>query len=215
MAVQSAHRAERSRRRRGFQSRLALMVAVTGVVAFTAVPAALSDTVIDLRIVGSYAPIVTLPVGAISATSSQTGTLSISMRTDWVHTRATKDSPNIVQAGLYNDANQWKLQIKKTWSHTHPAQCRVKGSAGAVMADGPAIDVADGAWHRIDCVKSADQGSTTTVQVFVDGVGGKVYQVSRIGNVQPTRVPTIGGKTTQPSGDSLDGWVDAFSMVTS
>ena len=76
VAVQSAHRAERSRRRRGFQSRLALMVAVTGVVAFTAVPAALSDTVIDLRIVGSYAPIVTLPVGTVSATSSQTGTLS-------------------------------------------------------------------------------------------------------------------------------------------
>jgi hypothetical protein len=215
MAVRRAHRAERTGAGPRIPGRLALMVAITGVMAFSAVPAAMSDTVIDLRIVGSYAPIVTLPVGAISATASQTGTLSISMRTNWVHTRATKDSANIVQAGLYNDANQWKLQIKKTWSHTHPAQCRVKGSAGAVMADGPAIDVADGAWHRIVCVKSADQGSTTTVQVFVDGVGGKVYQVSRIGDVKPARVPTIGGRSTQPSSDSLDGWVDAFSMVTS
>ena len=56
--------------------------------------------------------------------------------------------------------------------------------------------------------------ATTTVQVFVDGIGGKVYKVARIGDVRPSRVPTIGGRTTRADTDSLDGWVDAFSMVT-
>ncbi|MFZ0324242.1 MAG: hypothetical protein WAN48_08950 [Actinomycetes bacterium] len=193
----------------------AFLTTIVGLTA-AAVPSALASTAWDLRVSGSVAKIVTLPVGTIGAKSTQTGTLTISVKTDWVDSRATVDSPNIIQAGLSSDASQWKLQIAHKSSNPHQAQCRVKGLAGGVIrADGPDIDVANGQWHTIVCVKSPDSGSSTKVQVFVDGVAGKAYTVSRIGDVLPTRQPTAGGRSTVSDSDSLDGWADGFSMVTS
>ena len=197
-------------------AQLAIASATLALLGLPTAPTALVDTLIDLPVVGTVATIRTLPVGSISVAGNQSGTLSISVKTHWVDVRATVDSPNIVQAGLYHETSQWKLQIAQAAAGPHTAQCRIKGIAGGdVLASGPAVDVSDGAWHEIDCVKSPDRGGMTAVQVLVDGLAGAVFYVPRIGDVRPTRAPTLGGRTTTADSDSLDGLVDGLSVTTS
>ena len=88
---------------------------------------------------------------------------------------------------------------------SHVAQCRVKGSTGAVLANGPKVDVADGAWHTVVCTRTP-----TTVRVYVDGLAGPLYTVST-GAVASTKAVTLGGRSTVADTDSLDGQVSAIS----
>jgi len=147
------------------------------------------------------------------AGAQQKATLTVRFRTDWDDTRATTDSPNVVQQGLYGEASQVKVQIQHgSTPGSHRAQCRLAGTTGSVLATGPAIDVADGAWHTVRCVKSADGASQTKVVVIVDGQAGAAsYSPTPIGNVQPGGAVRLGGRSSTASTDSLDGWISRLA----
>jgi hypothetical protein len=145
--------------------------------------------------------------------AQQKATLTVRFKTDWDDARAVTDSPNIVQQGLYAQASQVKVQIQHgSTPVSHRAQCRIAGTTGSAMATGPAIDVADGAWHTVTCVKSADGASRTKVVVIVDGQAGTAaYSTTPIGNLEPAGVVRLGGRSSTASTDSLDGWISRLA----
>ena len=112
------------------KSRLGILAGLLCVFVFAAVPAALADTGTALLVVGSVATIQTLAPGDIGAAGAETGTLSISVRTNWVDTRGHQGLAEHRPGGLYNDASQWKLQI------AHTAGTRTRRSAGEGTAHG-------------------------------------------------------------------------------
>src|SRR5262249_20380478 len=90
----------------------------------------------------------------------------------------------------------------------HHAQCLVQANGVTINAAGPkGIDVADGKWHYIVCVKFADTAGGTNVRVFVDGVAGAVFHTSkRIGNIAFSNdAVDLGGQSAKANKDSIDG----------
>lgn len=152
----------------------------------------------------------TLKVGAARQAS-----LRVVLQTSWVDVKAVADSPNVIQQGLYADGAQFKIQIRHgTNPAAHVAQCRVQGATGSVMAKGPRIDVADGRWHDVTCVKSPDSATGTDVVVVVDGVAGPVaHSSSPIGAVATHGPVDLGGRSATASSDSLDGRVSLVSYT--
>lgn len=146
--------------------------------------------------------------------ASQRASATTTFMTRWVDWRAEIDSPNIAQQGLYNDVGQFKLQIGHgPGPAEHRGQCRVKGRTAAVLAVGPAIDVADGGWHTITCIKSADTATRTTVTVVVDGVAGSPKVSTKpVGDVHPPGALDLGGRSAVASSDSLDGWISSIEF---
>ena len=122
----------------------------------------------------STAGFTTLPF-SMSVTASQGFNLEVRMRTNWVDGKAVGGTPNIIQQGRVAKPIEIKISIHSgPLAKDHHAQCRIEGSNGVIVnAQGPkSIDVADGNWHTILCVKSADSASGTNVRVYVDGLGG-------------------------------------------
>lgn len=59
---------------------------------------------------------------------------------------------NVIQKGYYSQpGGQWKLQL----DHGRPS-CRVQGDSGGLLVRSD-TSVADGAWHRLVCVRSYNQ----------------------------------------------------------
>jgi hypothetical protein len=144
----------------------------------------------------------------------QKATASARFRTDWVDSRALKDGPNVAQQGLSIQPMQYKLQIMHgSTPASHRANCHISGTTGHVLAFGPNIDVADGRWHTVTCVKYPDTSHGTKVVVIVDGVAGPAkWSRTPIGNVLPTGLVRLGGRTARASTDSLDGWISRLSF---
>ena len=80
-------------------------------------------------------------------------------------------------------------------------------------AKGPKIDVADGNWHTITCIKYADGAGSTGVQVIVDGVAGNLYVSSQvIGDIVFTNdAVDLGGQGPKANKDSIDGQYTSVS----
>jgi hypothetical protein len=152
---------------------------------------------------------------SIVASADQKLVVTAKVRTRWVDTKATDDSPNILQEGMYGSSAQVKLQIGHgTRARAHRAQCRIAGAGGSVLATGPAIDVADGTWHTVTCTKSPDSDGRTKVVVTVDGVAGAAaYSAKPVGRVAPPGELDLGGRSAVASTDSLDGWIRAVQIV--
>src|SRR5207248_2052643 len=90
----------------------------------------------------------------------------------------------------------------------HHAQCLIQANGVSIQAAGPKnIDVADGNWHYIVCVKFPDTASGTNVRVYVDGVAGTVFHTStRIGNIAFSNdAVDLGGQGPTANKDSIDG----------
>jgi hypothetical protein len=134
-------------------------------------------------------------------------------KTNWVDVKALKDGPNISQQGLSVQPQQYKLQIMHgATPASHRANCHIAGATGHVLAFGPNIDVADGNWHTVTCIKYPDGASGTKVVVIVDGVAGHAaWSRTPIGNVKPTGALRLGGRSSLASSDSLDGWISSLS----
>ena len=150
------------------------------------------------------------------AGANQKATATARFKTNWVDTRALKDGPNVVQQGLSTQPAQYKLQIMHGPNPAdHRANCHVVGTTGHVLAFGPHIDVADGRWHTITCIKYADTPQGTKVVVIVDGVAGAAkWSRTPIGNVLPTGLVRLGGRSSKASTDSLDGWISKVAFKT-
>src|SRR5690349_20966597 len=171
---------------------------------------------LDLTIHGGQANFSSLP-NNMASRSNQQMVATARFRTNWVDVRAVSDSPNIAQQGLSSDPAQVKLDIKQGPNPAaHRAGCHLHSRAGAVTAYGPSIDVANGAWHTIQCVKYRDTARGTELVVTVDGVAGTpVWSKTRVGDVNPPGPVRLGGRSAVASSDSLDGWLSnlAFSAT--
>ena len=146
--------------------------------------------------------------------AAQGAVATATFRTDWVDVKARYDGPNISQQGLSIQPQQFKLQIAHgPTPASHRGNCRIAGATGQVLAYGPKIDVADGRWHTITCIKSPDTSQGTKVVVVVDGVAGAAKWSKRpIGDVSPTGKIRLGGRSALASSDSLDGYIKALSF---
>jgi hypothetical protein len=145
---------------------------------------------------------------------SQEAIATATFRTNWVDVKALKDGPNIAQQGIFANPAEFKLQIFHSLNPIdHRGTCHIKGATGSVLAFGPKIDIADGKWHTIVCVKNADTSTHTTVTVIVDGVAGKPsVSRTRIGIIIPTGPVDLGGRSSLASSDSLDGYISSLSF---
>jgi hypothetical protein len=145
---------------------------------------------------------------------SQEAVATATFRTRWVDVKALLDGPNISQQGLSIEPSQFKLQIMHgATAASHRGNCHIQGTTGHVLAFGPNIDVADGKWHTITCTKYPDSRHGTEVVVVVDGLAGKPYWSSTpIGNIEPTGLVRLGGRSTLASSDSLDGWIQSLEF---
>jgi hypothetical protein len=146
--------------------------------------------------------------------ASQEATATATFRTRWVDVKALLDGPNISQQGLSIQPSQFKLQIMHgATPASHRGNCHLQGATGHELAFGPSVDVADGRWHTITCVKFPDTRHGTEVLVIVDGVAGKPgWSSSPIGNIEPTGMLRLGGRSTLASSDSLDGWISSLQF---
>ena len=103
----------------------------------------------------STAGFTTLPF-TMNVTASQGFNLAVRMRTNWKDTKAVGGTPNIIQQGRVAHPIEIKISIHSgPLPKDHHAQCRIEGSNGVIVnAQGPkSIDIADGSWHTIICVK--------------------------------------------------------------
>jgi hypothetical protein len=110
-------------------------------------------------------------------------------------------SANVMQKGIATTDSQWKMQIGATHGR---AQCVVvgRGSAKAYIVRST-VAVADGTWHRIECLRSG-----AVLNVSVDGVNrGRIAVPAAlsISNALPLRV---GGPNFNTSSDMYHGYLD-------
>lgn len=143
-----------------------------------------------------------------------------------------RDSPNVMQSGMYKSTGQVKVQVGKD----KRANCRFKGSVNGARGANPAPFsrsaspvVADNAWHTVVCTKGPDTARGTKLTLTVDGVSfsGTVATVGTLdltGNLLQvaTNSPTNAETSDQFFG-TLDGLVwavagsdtDSMSAVSS
>jgi hypothetical protein len=171
---------------------------------------------LDLTVHGSQAGFVALPQ-SMASLARQKATATATFRTNWVDVRALTDGPNIAQQGLSINPPEFKLQIAHgTSPTTHRGDCHIEGATGHILAYGPRIDVADGKWHTITCIKYPDTVRGTQVVVIVDGVAGPPkLSHSPIGDVKPVGPVRLGGRSALAATDSLDGWISKLSFTLS
>jgi len=149
----------------------------------------------------------TLPF-TMNVYGSQTSVLTVRMKTNWVDYKALTYTPNIIQQGRYVQPYEIKISIHSgRYPADHRAQCRIAGTGAVINAQGPhGLDIADGKWHTITCIKYADANGGTDVQVSVDGVAGPMFHTSRpIGNVIDGDAVDLGGQGPTANKDSIDG----------
>ena len=115
------------------------------------------------------------------------------------------DSPNLVQKGRYGGRGQWKLQL--TNHDGGSVQCRMKGSAGAVMLTSSVANVAsDQKWHRAVCVRRGDR-----VALIVDG--RRVVKQERVGRVASAAPLTVANQSNTSRSDQFRGLVDEVVLA--
>lgn len=112
-----------------------------------------------------------------------------------------KGKANIMQKGLAGTDSAWKLQLT---GKTGRAQCAMtgKGTAETFTATS-AKPIADGAWHKIVCERSA-----TALGISVDGVAGKKATIPATLSVDNTMPLRIGGPNFGASSDMYHGQLD-------
>ncbi|MCO8276523.1 laminin G domain-containing protein [Actinoplanes sp. TRM 88003] len=110
------------------------------------------------------------------------------------------DGANVVQKGYsVGKVSQYKLQVDHRLGHP---SCVLAGE-GAIYRAEPAVNVADGRWHKLECTRAHNKltltiDDTPTVEVAVP-------PTLSIANAEPLRV---GGKGTNKSNDQFAGEID-------
>jgi hypothetical protein len=111
------------------------------------------------------------------------------------------DGANVVQKGYsVGGGSQYKLQVDHLRGHP---SCVIAGQRQRIYRAEPWIDVADGRWHSLECVRTPDRLTMT-----VDGVDQAWVAVPpklSIANPEPLRV---GGKGPAKGNDQFAGEID-------
>ncbi len=110
------------------------------------------------------------------------------------------DGANVVQKGYsVGQVSQYKLQVDHRQGHP---SCVLAGKDEIYRAE-PALDVADGRWHTLECARTGDQLTLSVDGAPMASVG--VPANLSIANAEPLRV---GGKGTSKSNDQFAGEID-------
>jgi hypothetical protein len=118
------------------------------------------------------------------------------------------DGANVVQKGYsVGGVSQFKLQVDHRQGHP---SCVITGNRAHIYRAEPIVDVADGAWHDLECRRTA-----TRLTILVDGVDSAsvaVPAVLSIANAEPLRV---GGKGPNKGNDQFAGEIDNVFLTIS
>lgn len=118
-------------------------------------------------------------------------------------TSGLRDTPNMVQKGLYGDPGQWKMQL-----NPGPAavQCRLKGSLRAYLITSAVSGVDDGNWHTATCWRTGG-----VVGVTVDGID--TQHTINVGDIANGRPLQVGAKRLWSTGDQFPGVMDYVAVA--
>jgi hypothetical protein len=118
------------------------------------------------------------------------------------------DGANIFQKGYsVGRVSQFKLQVDHRLGHP---SCVIAGPSARIYRAEPRLDVADGAWHNLVCVRT-----DTSLTIVVDGLPRATVPVPArvsIANTEPLRV---GGKGPGNGNDQFAGMIDNVFMTIS
>ncbi|MEU4692111.1 LamG domain-containing protein [Actinoplanes sp. NPDC023714] len=111
------------------------------------------------------------------------------------------DGANVLQKGYsVGGISQFKLQVDHRQGHP---SCVIAGQRARIYRAEPFLDVADGAWHDLECRRTPNR-----LLMIVDGVlraWVPVPPMLSIANAEPLRV---GGKGAAPGNDQFAGAID-------
>jgi hypothetical protein len=116
------------------------------------------------------------------------------------------DSYDVVRKGLSTTSGgDYKMEIKGTSDPTvGRLHCLFKGSGGRVNRVAP-VDVVDGRWHTLECVKTSDS--------VVARVDGRSYtKAGSAGSISSSTNVLVGAKKVKPFDDVFDGSMDFVSI---
>lgn len=113
----------------------------------------------------------------------------------------TSKGENIVQKGYSATSSQYKLQVDGMAGR--PSCVLVDQKAPAIRLVRSSVTVADGAWHTLECRRTA-----TAFSIVVDGVSRGLIAVPAALTVTNTSPLSIGGKGAYKDNDQFQGAVD-------
>ena len=114
---------------------------------------------------------------------------------------ATSPGENILQKGLHDRMGQFKLQVDGAAGY--PSCVLTETRTGRFHKALGRRSIADGSWHRIDCVRTRNR-----LSILIDGRPDdyrRIPSTLRISNSMPLR---IGGKGVLGGNDQFNGAVD-------
>jgi hypothetical protein len=118
------------------------------------------------------------------------------------------DGANVVQKGYsVGGVSQFKLQVDHRLGHP---SCVITGNKARIYRAEPWVDVADGTWHDLACVRTPDR-----LSMVVDGAERawvKLPADLSIANAEPLRV---GGKGPAKGNDQFAGEIDNVFLTIS
>jgi hypothetical protein len=115
------------------------------------------------------------------------------------------DSYDVVRKGLSTTAGgDYKMEIKRTSDTVGKLHCLFKGSGGRVNRVAR-VDVVDGMWHTLECVKTSD-----SVEARVDG--RSYTKAGSAGSISSSTDVMVGAKKADPFDDVFDGSMDFVSI---
>jgi hypothetical protein len=96
---------------------------------------------------------------------------------------------DLIRKGLAGDGTYWKVELFPNSSYTKAfGYCQLKGTNAGAALKYTGADLADGAWHTIECHKTDHQ-----VTLSVDG-SVRVTKNVTLGNISNSRRLSIGAK---------------------
>jgi hypothetical protein len=118
------------------------------------------------------------------------------------------DGANVFQKGYsVGGVSQFKLQVDHMLGHP---SCVITGTKAHIYRAEPWVDVADGTWHDLACVRTAKR-----LSMLVDGVERASVKLPAglvIANAEPLRV---GGKGPAKGNDQFAGEIDNVFLTIS
>ncbi|MEV4703113.1 LamG-like jellyroll fold domain-containing protein [Actinoplanes sp. NPDC049316] len=113
----------------------------------------------------------------------------------------TTDGQNLLQKGYSTGGGQYKLQADKLPGH--PSCAMTGADSPTIHLAKSSVTVADGAWHHLECRRTA-----TTLSISVDGVVRGSTTVPATLSVDNTAPLSIGGKGLSSNADQFQGTLD-------
>ena len=116
------------------------------------------------------------------------------------------DSYDVVRKGFFDTpGGYYKMEIRRTADPTvGKLHCLFRGTGASVNKEAN-LDIVDGNWHTLQCVKTA-----TSVVARVDG--RSFARTGSAGSIANESIVMVGAKKADPFDDMFDGSMDSVSI---